>query len=296
MSVPSPSRFKRYLTVILRWLLITAVVFVLTLLAGKYVTDNFLPKVYTATAQIEVRPGVDNGFDAASFQAEFEIMESPEFLLPIIYDLGLDKAWAKRVDQSDLDALPSEDALLPEDALAYMKKSLKIRLVPGTNIIKITASSDVPKEAADIANAIADRYKTMRDVEEDENEHRQDKDSLRDQIAQQQKVLDEKKAALEKMVDHESPAYREAQRELEKQQSLLDALTVQIQQNISDSLILNSPVRIISRAEPPTEPSKSNKRCAFIVTIVVAGFLSLAAASFVEIILLFSRASERTDN
>jgi uncharacterized protein involved in exopolysaccharide biosynthesis len=241
MSVPDISRLKRYLAVILRWFAITAVVFVLTLLSGYYITENLLSKVYTATAQIQIIPrghvivpGIDSNPQSydSTFHVEIETMQSPEFLLPIIYDLGLDKAWAKRVDQPGLDALPSQDALLPQDALAY--KILKIKLQRETNTINITISSDEPTEAARIANAVADRYKILRNT-----------------------------AA---------------------HQTSLEGVSQE------------SPVRIISRAEPPTEPSKPNKNFDFIVTMVVAGFLSLAVASFVEIILLFLRASERTDN
>jgi len=296
MSVPDPSRLTRYLTVILRWLLIAFVVFVLTMLAGKYVTDNWLHKVYTATAQIEVRPrgaAWIGGIAPINFQPEFEIMESTDILLPVIYDLGLDKAWAKRIDTSGSDALPPPDALLPQDALAYMRKILKLDFTRGTNIINITASSDVPKEAADIANAIADRYKTLRDVEEDQREKR-GWDALREQIARQQKVVDEKKAALEKIGDHQSPAFRDAQRDLEEQQSILDALEVRLKQDMSDSALREPAVYIRSRAVPPENPS--NQRFAHLVIIIVAGFLSLAAASFVEIVFMFLRASERMDN
>jgi capsular exopolysaccharide synthesis family protein len=64
--------------------------------------------------------------------------------------------------------------------------------------MNITFSSEVPMECADVANAVADRYKTMRDVEEDQKVNR-GTDSLRDQIRQQQKVVDDKKAEVEKM-------------------------------------------------------------------------------------------------
>jgi uncharacterized protein involved in exopolysaccharide biosynthesis len=322
MSIPTTSRFNRYLTVILRWLLITFVVFVLTVLGGGYITNNWLQKVYTATARIQIRPmGViglprpDPNFHPAAFQAEFEFMQSPDFLLPVIYDLGLDKAWAKRVDQSGVDALSSPDALLPQDALAYMHKILKLDFVRGTNIINITASSDVPKEAAAIANAIADRYKTMRDVEEDQRTSRGE-DSLRDQIARQQKIVDERKAAVEKMRQElgrshhiiarpgdpndqtktDLQPFRDAQRELEQQQDLLDALNVGLKQADTNRQLRESPVRIISRAEAPTVPTKPNKSFAYIVTVLVAGFLSVMTASFVEVVFLFLRAAEKPDN
>jgi uncharacterized protein involved in exopolysaccharide biosynthesis len=302
MTVPSASRFTRYMTVILRWLAITLVVFVLTILSGFYIT-NALPKVYTATAQIMVLqrgllivPGsntnrTDSGFDFTNFQVEFLTMESSDFLLPIIHDLGLDKAWAKRVYKSDQD----QDQLSDQDALAYMNKILKLDFQRGTNIINITVSSDEPTEAAAIANAIADRYKTMRDSDEAQRSNRST-DVLRDQIARQQKVVDEAKATVEKMPHDQSTTHLDAQRNLEQQQNLLDALNLRLKQDMADNQLRESPVRIISRAQPPQFPSRPNRNVAYLVTFVAAIFLSIATASFVEIMLLFTRASERTGN
>lgn len=196
--------FHEYFKIIRNRLWVIFTIFTLTVLSGYYVTNYVLPKVYTATAQIQIRPrgvtditpiGPDGqtqqNFDPTSFQAEFEIMKSSDVLLPIITDLELDKTWAKRA-HVPLEALP------PQDAYGYMTNHLKLELARGTNLINITFSSEVPKECADVANAIADRYKNLRDVEEDERNNR-GAQSLRDQIAQQQKVVDDAKAAVEKM-------------------------------------------------------------------------------------------------
>jgi capsular polysaccharide biosynthesis protein len=228
MIVPALIRLKRYLTVILRWLLITFTVFVLTFLGGNYITDNFLFKICTASAGLQVPPSdllIPAG-GTVTFRPEFEnIIRSPAFLLPVIMDLDLDKAWAKRASKSQ------EGQLSPQDALAHMNQILKLDCVSGTSVITITASSDVPKEAADIANAIADRYKSMREFEED--------------------------------------------------------------QRSTGGLKQEHSVRILTRAQIPPIPDKS---FAYLVTILVAGFLSLMAASFVEMIFLFLRASTRTNN
>jgi uncharacterized protein involved in exopolysaccharide biosynthesis len=286
MNVPASSRLARYLTVILRWLAITFVVFVLTLLTGVSITNNLLPRVYTATARVQIRPPSSQGFDPINFQSEFETMESSDFLVPIIHDLGLDQAWAVRIFKS------KEDQLSDQDALAYMHKILKLDFVRGTNVINITASSDVPEEAAQIANAIADRYKTLRDVEQDQRES-QGEDALRDQIAQQQKVVDDAKAAVGKLPQDQSPALRDAQLQIERQQSLLDALNIRLQQVLADRQIMESSVQIISRTEIATAP---DRHFALLVIIVAGGVLSVMAASFVEIILLFLRAGKRTGN
>ncbi len=56
------------------------------------------------------------------------------------------------------------------------------------------------------------------------------------------------------------------------------------------------PLRIVSRAEAPAEPTRPNRGFDFIVTLVVAAFLSVMMASFVEIVFLFLRAGERLGN
>ena len=43
MPFPPPKRIKRYASALLRWFLMTFVVFVITLWAGKYITENYIP-------------------------------------------------------------------------------------------------------------------------------------------------------------------------------------------------------------------------------------------------------------
>ncbi len=284
MSVTAPSRLKRYMAILLRWLLVAFAVFVLSIRAGRYITENLLFMAYTATATIHVVVGPSGLYGSvppptASLAQECAIIGSPDVLLPVIHDLGLNKAWAS----SDPEPRPDEDAL------ARMSEILKIESEPGRNIVKITVSSNVPKEAADIANAISDQYKIMRDLEEIQRASRMD-DVIRDEIARQQRVVDEKKAALEQMPRDQSPAYLAANRDLEQQQIILDALNVRLKQAEADEQLQASPVRILSRAEAPKVSPKSSFES--IVTILVAAALSVFLASFVEVVFLFLRASE----
>ena len=175
--------------------------------AGRFgkAIDDFLRHIFRPGEQIQIRPrdivdvngiggdgATDRPLDTMQFQAEFQIMQSSDVLLPIITDLQLDKTWAKRVFNSGLDALP------PQDALAFMVGHLTLAAGKGTSIINITFSSEVAKEAADVANAVADRYKTMRDVEEDQRTNR-GLDALRSQITDQEKLVNSTKEQLEKM-------------------------------------------------------------------------------------------------
>ncbi len=435
--------FHEYFKIIRNRLWVIFTIFTLTVLSGYYVTNEVLQKVYTATAQIQINPrntteitpiGPDGNtvqnFDPTSFQAEFEIMQSSDVLLPIITDLQLDKTWAKREFKSSLETLPQQDAL------AFMTGHLKLDFARGTNIINITFSSDVAKEAADVANAVADRYKTMRDVEEDQRNNR-GADSLRDQIAQQEKVVEDKKKQVEDMrqalgkigidvpngagesfterketdlekrkgdlltaqedydarrvllasvinladeqfmdtldglgrgepdidtmradvLKHETDVanllhdgfqenhpsilskraeeeaekkqitdlvaglrramkvdtdmaksrvdllqgqvddltqqvlkdtttglvpFRDAQRQLEQQQSLLDALNVRLKQVVADAGLQRSPVRIISRAEPPENPTTPKKNLNMLVSIAAGLFVGVGVAFLIE--------------
>ena len=204
---------------------------------------NPFHKMYSATAEMQIRLR-DNGpmsmpapNGQIQIEMQMEFMQTPDILTAIIKNQTLDQIWAKRL-QSDHDVLP------PQQALDHLRKVLKIEAVPGTNIVKVTASSEVPQEAADIANALVDTYKAQRDQEEAERNSR-GIDSLREQITQQQKVVDDKKAAVEK-----HPRDVNAQRDLVQQQSLLDALNIRLKQVIADQPLEESPVRIISRALP----------------------------------------------
>src|SRR5471030_1152889 len=98
--------FHEYFKIIRNRLWVIFTIFTLTMLSGWYVTNEVLPKVYTASSQIHIRPrdvvdviGVSSDgqterqLDSMQFQAEFQIMQSSDVLLPIITDLQLDKTW-----------------------------------------------------------------------------------------------------------------------------------------------------------------------------------------------------------
>jgi uncharacterized protein involved in exopolysaccharide biosynthesis len=286
-----------------RWCAITFVVFAITLYTGKYVTENFIPKGYTATAEVQFKltvfdvPGQTiKAIENLTPQSEIAVMESPDVLLPVIQDLGLDKTWAKSV---------SKDRLNETEALNKIAQKLRIDAIAGTNILKINVTSGDPMEAAQIANAIADRYKAKRDSEEDQRVTR-GMDSLRQYIAMQQKVVEDQKTVVEKMrqvlsskhiitstaVDPAFSDFTKSEHKLADQQSLLDALNVRLKQDIEDVKLMRSSVRIISRAEVPEYPSSPDKLLCFGITVLIAVLVSLVIGCFVEMILLFIRASE----
>lgn len=159
-------RALRYATVIGRWLLVAAVVFAGTMASGIYVTDHLLPKVYSATATLQVQPPpasseVYSGWTFSSPQsraiaAELESIESPEILLAVVTDFQLDRVWSDRV-------FGRSDPLTSEEAVRYLASHLRLNFKHGTNVVQVTALSDDPKEAAMIANAVVNRYKLSRE-------------------------------------------------------------------------------------------------------------------------------------
>jgi capsular polysaccharide biosynthesis protein len=226
-----------YLRIILRWLAVACAAFVFADFCGVFIIDHFLTKIYMTTALVQLKSGdlstvrnlvpdvSQEDFNTDFFHHELEVMTSSDILLPIIKDFDLEKVWAKRVYDTEQDAMPDTEAL------AYMEKILKINFDPKRNIVFIQAASPDAHEAADIANAVADRYKALKDAEE-------------------------------------TPPG-------------------------SQGPPPENSVRILERAAVPSVPSKPNKAFDYNATIILAIFLSLCTASFVEIAIMISRASKR---
>jgi len=199
-SVP----FGAYLKVLRTRFWVILIIFILTVGSDWFVTDQVLPKIYEASALIKITPrgeeavtsfdgsGTDRPFDQTSFQSESEIMKSSRLQMPIISELGLDKRWAKTVYKSAV------EKLTPQESLAYMGQILDISFKRGTSLIEIKAQSEDPQEAAQIANAVAEHYKAMRDADEASRSNR-GSDSIRDQIAQQQKIVDQARENRDKL-------------------------------------------------------------------------------------------------
>jgi capsular exopolysaccharide synthesis family protein len=195
--------FHEYFNVIRNRLWVIFTIFILTVASGAYVTEVVIPKTYTASSQIQIlqerTPDVpsltdspDITINATEFEADFQKMQSQEVLQPIISDLKLDEAWARELKLK-------QDKLTPLEAYTYMKGNvLSFEPVRGTNIVNVTASSQVASEAAAIANAVAQRYKAMRDLELDAENNR-GIESFTSQITQQQAVVDDKKAVVDKL-------------------------------------------------------------------------------------------------
>jgi succinoglycan biosynthesis transport protein ExoP len=203
----SSLHFSEYFRIIRNRLWVIFTIFALTLISGIYVTEELVVRMYTATAQIKIQsslvhvmPGIamadfDRPIDPTEFQTEYERMHSPQVLEPVIIGLGLDKIWAQRIFK-----MPPGSKVPMQSLMAYMNNTLAVSFKHGTNLVEVSTRSEVPKEAADIANAVVAQYKKIRDDEQAQN-NSTGSDTLQNQIAQQEKVVDEKKAYREKLRD-----------------------------------------------------------------------------------------------
>ena len=209
MPQPESSlHFNEYFRIIRNRLWVIFTIFALTMVTGIYVTEQVLPKQYTATATIKLQNaqttvaaplgGPDTSFErpleSVEFQTEYERINSPAVLDPVITDLGLDKIWAKRVYKSATDRLPMQDAR------TYMKSILSVNFQHGTSLVEIAARSEVPTEAAAIANGVVTSYKRLRDSEQ-AGRSSTGADTLRQQIGDQEKIVEEKKNLRDQMRD-----------------------------------------------------------------------------------------------
>jgi len=247
------------------WVIFT--IFSLTVMSGYYVTQYVLPKIYTASAQIQIKPRgqmdvasatggdkTEKPLDSYVLQSEIEIMQTGDILLPVINDLGLDKTWARRDFKSTMPSLP------PTIALDYMRKKVSIDFKRNSNILIISADSQEAKEAANIANAIIDRYKASRDAEE-EKRFNSGEDAYQQYIDDQQKVVDDRKADVEKLrqqmgqeadvlmttdagstTSHDEQVFEQRQRDLLNSREEADAERVLMQQvkDLSDDDFINT--------------------------------------------------------
>jgi hypothetical protein len=150
------------------------------LLTGLLVVGSSLfHKPYQATATLEI---ISTPLpDSISPQARISEMRSPSVIQPVIKTLKLDETWAQRYGTKGT-------SYSYEDASNHLGDVLMIKVVPGTSQLNVTAQSEMPREAADIANAIVDEYKARQDRQSAER-FNQNVSVLIDQMSRQQEEL-----------------------------------------------------------------------------------------------------------
>src|SRR5674476_1304561 len=141
-------------------------VFLITAIIATAVT-LILPESYASTARIKVEgeggivPGMGNspaatsfGYDPYFIQTTFEIMQSQLVLSNVIATMNLNVEWGKKYNNGD--------TLKTTETMEILKQRMGLVPVRNTKLISITVYSDDKQEAADLANSIAEAYRTYR--------------------------------------------------------------------------------------------------------------------------------------
>ena len=136
-------------------------VFLITVIIATAITF-ILPESYASTCRIKVEQNVNQGINAVSYdpyflQTEFEVIQSQVVLEPVIAKLNLSVEWGKKYFNGE--------TLKSAKTLEILKERTSLAPVRGTDLIAITTYNDNPREAAQIANAIADSYWAYRMAE-----------------------------------------------------------------------------------------------------------------------------------
>ena len=164
MNEPSANKQQLHLldyfrVVRVRWP-IMLVIFLLVVVTATAIT-LLLPKQYQSTALIQVQQnadleifqqrGIQGQSDPRFTTTQFEIIQSKEVLNPVIEKLDLVNKWAERYE------IKSRELIYKK-----LKKMMTLEEERNTDLISISILSPDRKEAADIANAIADSYQQAR--------------------------------------------------------------------------------------------------------------------------------------
>ncbi|MSU21158.1 MAG: polysaccharide biosynthesis tyrosine autokinase [Pedosphaera sp.] len=140
-------------------------VFLLVVLTTTAVTF-ILPESFSSTVRIEVgkdttdiAPLLMGGQGPASYDpyfitTEFEKIRSKTVLHQVITNMGLQTKWIERFH--------TEGELKLDEVFQILSKQIDLRQTRNTSLIEIRVYSEDPKEAADIANKIADVYTKLR--------------------------------------------------------------------------------------------------------------------------------------
>ena len=140
-------------------------VFLITAVIATVVTF-ILPESYSSTCRIKVENDAVDGingstmtanvipYDPYFIQTTFEIMQSQIVLSNVIASLDLNTKWGKKYNNGD--------PLKTAETMEILQGRMNLAPVRNTKLISITVYSDDAKEAALLANRIAESYKEYR--------------------------------------------------------------------------------------------------------------------------------------
>jgi capsular exopolysaccharide synthesis family protein len=178
--------------------IVLAVLFLVVITGTAYTFT--LPKIYAAQARIEVNNdsveldpfnptpiGGSRMYDPYFLRTQFEIIQSKPILYEVINRLNLQEVWGKK-----------GETLPKEIAYKILRLSLTVSQYRDTSLISLTAQREDPKEAARIANELADVYRDAR-LDLKYKEMTRAMDALSRELEKQQEKVDLAEQRVEKI-------------------------------------------------------------------------------------------------
>lgn len=174
--------FLDYWRVIRVRLPLIILVFLLAVISAAVIA-HYTPRQYASTATIQIKQsdismtvfGGDNQKGGPGFIAtQFQILQQKEMLYPVVDALKLDARWG-----------------IPRESAYYkLRGMLDIREIRGTELVQISVLSTAPKEAAEIANAIATEYQRKR-ISDSQEWVSKSLSQLQEEVEKQRRKVDE---------------------------------------------------------------------------------------------------------
>lgn len=185
----------------IRWPLVL-LAFLLVLLTAAVVT-YFQPREYQSSVFIEVKSTAENPrifggtdynqpvHDPQLAPTVYQVIQRTGILYPVIEELKLQDKWAR-------------DGRRPSREVSYgmLRSKLDVEEVRNTDLLQISVYDTNPQEAADIANKIVAVYQDKRVDEEKEILNRA-VTTMNDEVAKQQKRVEEAAAEMNRIRDEE---------------------------------------------------------------------------------------------
>jgi uncharacterized protein involved in exopolysaccharide biosynthesis len=267
---------------------VAIVVFLLTL--GTSIIFTFLlPDSYSSTTRIQVEQDANQAvnsnlgstsFDPYFIQTTFEIIESEVVLKNVVDTLDLNEKWGKKFN----DRKPLKTA----ETMLILKNSMQLTPVRNTKLIAITVYSDEPREAAQIANAVAASYRAYR-IQVHRELALQNVTALQEQYQPIETEIGQTQARLNLMREQlkvgdnissnptpQEQAYWDEKGELDQMLAMRKLLGLKISADKLDAQIPQAMmVQVVDPAVPGRAPVKPNKPLNISIGIIGGGFLGL---------------------
>jgi len=201
-SQPTALHFLDYWRVIRDRKEVILAVALLTIVTGTAYT-LMMPKKFTATTQLEVREDAMDvdpfyerqanrmGYNPFFLMTQEKIMKSRPVLTEVIRNLNLQKVWGAELNED-------KSPVAPELALQILARSLRVEQDRDTTLMNVSAVSEDPKRAAEIANEVANVYRDRR-LFAKRREIQHAIDAMSNEVRKQQERVEEAEAELERI-------------------------------------------------------------------------------------------------